>query len=183
MLDGSRAVEPLESGYPAEDDVTANREGYIGDRVVLSGTVVETDPIVIATRTGGDGRFTVANAADTLQQSTASLETDDRVTAFGTLEDESTLDADRTVTDDLWGSLYMGIVSLIGGCWVLARLVRGWRVDRDRLALVPRTESLTGDGHRGTARSASPGGESVDGSSEEHRKRPDTGHHHDGGHR
>ncbi|WP_222912898.1 hypothetical protein [Natrinema sp. SYSU A 869] len=55
MLDGAAAVEPLKSGYPAEDDVTTDREAYVGDRVVLSGTVVETDPVVIATRTGGNG--------------------------------------------------------------------------------------------------------------------------------
>ncbi|WP_222912897.1 hypothetical protein [Natrinema sp. SYSU A 869] len=105
------------------------------------------------------------------------------MTAFGTLENESTLDADRTVTDELWGSLYMGVVSVIGGCWVLARLVRGWRVDHDRLALVPRTEALTSDGHRGTARSASLGDESVRGSSEVQGERPDTGHHRDDGDR
>ena len=172
---GTVAVDPLASGYPDATDVTTARESSIGDRVVLDGSVAETDPLVITTRPNGNGRFTVIATTDSLERSTGPLETGDRVTAFGTLVDASTLDAERTIITGLWESLYMIVVSFIGGCWALARLVRGWRVDRDRVALVPRTTAATNSDGRGSDSSPSRGdGASADGSSERHRGRSKT---------
>ncbi|SDD78802.1 hypothetical protein [Natrinema hispanicum] len=171
---GTAAVEPLESTYPDEADVTPDRESYIGDRVVLDGAVVETDPLVIATQSNGNGRFTVVRTADTLERSAGPLETGDRITVFGTLEDVSTLDAERTISTALWESLYMVVVSFVGGCWVLARLIRGWRIDWDRYALVPRPTAPTTGGKSGVDSGRSQGdGTSADGSSERHREQRD----------
>jgi|GEM_PF-975944 len=171
---GTAAVDPLERTYPDEADVTPDRESYIGDRIVLDGAVVETDPLVIATQSTGNGRFTVVRTADTLERSTGPLETGDRVTVFGTLEDASTLDADRTISTALWESLYMVVISFVAGCWVLARLVRGWRVDWGRGALVPGFTASMSGGKPDTDPSPSRGdGTSVDGSSERHREQRD----------
>ncbi|WP_254531734.1 hypothetical protein [Natrinema gelatinilyticum] len=181
---GATGVEPLERGYPDEVDVTQNREAYVGDRVALGGIVVETDPVVIATQRSGYGRFTVVGAHETLQHSSVTLETGDRVTAFGTLEDESTLVADRTVTDRLRDTLYMVVVSFVAGCWVLGRLVRRWRLDVDRFALVPRSTSPTDGGRRNADRSVAQGGTAItDGSSERRGVRSNTGRSRDGGDR
>ncbi len=175
---GTAAVEPLESTYPDEGDVTPARESYIGDRVVLDGAVVETAPLVIATQSNGNGRFTVRRTADTLERSTGPLETGDRVTVFGTLADASTLDADRTVSTALWESLYMVVVSFIGGCWVLARLIRGWRVDRGRGALVPRPTAPPNGSKPGVDPNPSRGdGTSADGSSEQYKNHPHADRH------
>ncbi|WP_254763683.1 hypothetical protein [Natrinema marinum] len=144
---GAATAEPLETAYPDGLEVTSNPDAYVGDRVVIGGFVVETDPVVIATRASGYGRFTVVDAADSRLQSAAPLERGDDVTVFGTLTDASTLEADRVLTDELRDTFYMLAVSLVGGCWVLGRLVRGWRIDRDRLALVPRTATRP-DGDR-----------------------------------
>ncbi|MDS0474397.1 hypothetical protein [Natrinema sp. 1APR25-10V2] len=167
---GAAAATPLEEAYPNEVEVTSNRDAYVGERVVLGGFVVETDPVVIATRASGYGRFTVVNADDSRLQSTAPLERGDDVTVFGTLADESTLEADRTVTDELRDTLYMFAVSFVGGCWVLVRLVRGWRIDRDRFALVPRTATPPTAGRRDGDTGSSL--EAVAGSSERARSRP-----------
>ncbi|WP_408958946.1 hypothetical protein [Natrinema sp. 74] len=136
---GTVATAPLDPAYPDGVEVTSNRDAYVGDSVVIGGSVVETDPVVVATRASGYGRVTVANAHDSRLHSTAPLEQGDDVTVFGTLTDDSTLEAERIITDEIRDTLYMLAISLVGGCWVLARLVRGWRIDRDRLALVPRT--------------------------------------------
>ncbi|WP_254525236.1 hypothetical protein [Natrinema caseinilyticum] len=181
---GAVGAEPLERGYPDEVDVTQNRDAYVGDRVAIGGIVVETDPVVIATQRSGYGRFTVVGAHESLQHSSVTLETGDRVTAFGTLEDESTLVADRTVTDRLRDTLYMVVVSFVAGCWVLGRLVRGWRLDLDRFALVPRSASPT-DGNQGDAdRDTARGGTAMaDGSSGSRRARTNAGRSRDGGDR
>ncbi|QLG49295.1 hypothetical protein [Natrinema halophilum] len=153
---GAVGAEPLERGYPDEVDVTQNRDAYVGETVALGGIVVETEPVVIATQRSGYGRFTVVDADESLIQSSGPLETGDRVTAFGTLEDESTLVAERTVTDRLRDTLYMVLVSFGAGCWVLVRLVRGWRIDRDRFALVPRTATGGNGGERDSGNSMAP---------------------------
>lgn len=140
---GATAAEPLARDYPDEVEVTPNPDAYVGDRVALGGIVVETDPVVIATRASGYGRFTVVNADESLQQSAGPLEEGDRVTAFGALADESTLDAERTITSEPQETLYMVGVSFVAGCWVLVRLVRGWRFDRARVAFVPRSATAT----------------------------------------
>ena len=39
----------------------------------------------------------------------------------------------------------MYVISFVGGLWVLGRFGRGWRVDRERLAFVPRDEPAGGN--------------------------------------
>ena len=175
---GTAAVDPLDSTYPNDADVTEARDSYIGERVVLDGSVVETDPLVIATLPNGNGRFTVVHTADSIERSTGPLEIGDRVTVFGTLGDAATLDAARTVSTDPWETFYTVVVSLVGGCWVLARLVRGWRIDRNRGALVPRLTTPTNGGTSSADPSPSRGDDTAaEGSSERHRGRSKTDPH------
>ncbi|ELY43644.1 hypothetical protein [Natronorubrum sulfidifaciens] len=135
---GATAAEPLESQYPDETEVTPEPEAYVGEQVVLGGFVVDTDPVMIATRASGYGQFTLVDVDDRLQNAEGPLEPDDRVSAFGTLEDESTLVVERATTRQSSETAYMYLVSAIGGLWVVGRFVRGWRFDRRRLAFVPR---------------------------------------------
>ena len=130
----------MSSGHPTEVDVTPNREAYVGERVALGGRVVDTDPVVIATRASGYGRFTLVDADEALQNAEGPLERGDQVTAFGTLADESTLIVDRTTVGDTAGTAYMLVVSFFGGLWVVGRFARDWRFDRRRLAFVRRDE-------------------------------------------
>ncbi|ELY67440.1 hypothetical protein [Natrinema versiforme] len=132
-----------DSDHPTEVDVTQNREAYVGERVALGGRVVETDPVVIATRASGSGRFTLVNENDTLQNGDELLERGDSVTAFGTLEDESTLAVERTTVGDTAGTAYMLLISFVAGLWVAGRFARDWRFDRDRLAFVRRDDPLS----------------------------------------
>ncbi|QLK27067.1 hypothetical protein HYG81_05525 [Natrinema zhouii] len=140
---GAVPSDLMTSGYPDEVEVTPNREAYVGEQVVLGGRIVDTDPVVIATRANGYGRFTLVNAEEGLQNSDVSLEQGDRVSAFGTLENESTLVVDRTTVGDTAGTAYMLLVSFLSGLWVISRFVRDWRFDLDRLAFVRRDGPLS----------------------------------------
>jgi hypothetical protein len=143
---GASPVDPMESEPPNEVEVTPDREAYVGDRVVLGGQVVDTDPVVIATQASGYGRFTVVDADDHAQNANE-LEAGDDVSAYGTLEDESTLVAERVTVQNPSETRYMVLVSLLGGLWVAGRVVRDWQFDLDRLAFVPRERAASaGDG-------------------------------------
>ncbi|WP_246999272.1 hypothetical protein [Halosolutus gelatinilyticus] len=135
---GATPGDPIEEEYPDERDVMRSPDAYVGERVILGGFVVETDPVVIATRASGYGRFTLVDAEARLLNADAPLERNDRVTAFGTLEDDSTLAVDRAMTRESGEERYMFAASLLGGLWVVGRFVRGWRFDRTTLAFAPR---------------------------------------------
>ncbi|ELY93780.1 hypothetical protein C483_03854 [Natrialba hulunbeirensis JCM 10989] len=140
---GASPAEPMEQPGPDETDVPQDRAAYVGSAVTLGGEVVSTEPVVIATRASGYGQFTIVGADDTLVTTGGPLESGDQLTAYGTLEDESTLVAERTVTRQSNEMQYMYAVSLLGGLWVVGRFACGWRFDRERLAFVPRERRLS----------------------------------------
>lgn len=139
--------DPATNHYPDEDHVAPNPDAFVGQSVVLGGHVVATDPVVIEiTHDGTTSEFTIQNANEALQTSGAPLEPGDRVTAFGTLTDASTLEAERSLTREPWELQYMYVVSVLGGLWVAGRFVQGWRFDRGRLAFVPRADPTRATG-------------------------------------
>ncbi|WP_394742292.1 hypothetical protein [Natronococcus roseus] len=157
---GASPAEPMESELPDETEVPNDRTGYLGEEVVLGGEVVETDPVVIATRASGYGQFTVLEADAAVQNTDDPLEVGDQVTASGTLEDEDTLAAERATVQEPGDTRYMMLISLLGGLLVVGRVLRDWRFDLERLAFVPRER----------ARSR---GESSDSAAEDSRGRTD----------
>lgn len=135
---GASPAEPMESDLPDETEVPNDRAGHVGEAVVLGGEVVETDPVVIATRASGYGQFTVIEADAAVQNTDEPLEVGDQVTASGTLEDEDTLAAERATVQEPGDTQYMMLISLLGGLVVVGRVLRDWRFDLERLAFVPR---------------------------------------------
>lgn len=135
---GTIGPDPATNTFPDGADVASDPGAHVGQQVAVGGTVVETDPVVIRVRYGFDERahFTLLHVEDPVSEG-------DSVSAFGTLTDDGTIDADRTLVRTPWETWYMYAVSFVGGLWVFGRLVRHWRVDRERVALVPRGE---GDG-------------------------------------
>ncbi|WP_164722040.1 hypothetical protein [Haloterrigena salifodinae] len=146
---GATVGDLTETQYPDETDVTPEPAAYVGDEVALGGYVVDTDPVVIATRASGYGRFTLVDANAQLRTDNAPLERGDRVTAFGTLEDDSTLVVERTLTREPTETRYMILASALGGLWVVGRFVRHWCIDRTALAFAPRKRSRSGRSDRG----------------------------------
>lgn len=156
---GATTGDLTDSEYPDETDVTPEPSAYVGEQVTLGGYVVGTNPIVIATRASGYGQFTLEGANDQLRNTDESLAEGDRVTAFGTLEDDSTLAVERTLTRAPSETRYMFVASALGGLWVVGRFVRHWRIDRTALAFAPRLRSRAsqpdrGDGPNGNRQAA-----------------------------
>lgn len=135
---GTIGPDPATNTFPDGADVASDPAAHVSQQVAVGGTVVETDPVVIRVRYGFDEftHLTLVNVEDPVSEG-------DSISVFGTLTDEGTIEAERTLVRTPWESWYMYVVSFVGGLLVLGRLVRHWRVDRERVALVPRGE---GDG-------------------------------------
>ncbi|MFC7231868.1 hypothetical protein ACFQMM_11460 [Saliphagus sp. GCM10025308] len=150
LVAGTTSDELLESESPDQMDVRQDRAAYVGEQVVIGGFVVETDPVVVATLASGHGRFTLVDVDDRVLDADEPLEVNDRVNAFGRLEDESTLVVERAVTRKSSDNGYLYSVSVVGGLWIVGRLVRQWRFDPAAIAFVPRgnsSDAQSSDGH------------------------------------
>jgi hypothetical protein len=136
---GSLAPAPAVGAYPTGEDLGGDYDRYVGERAVVAGPVVETDPLVVAVA-DGDGspvRYRLVGAGQ-------SLDHGDDLWAFATVEPDHTLRVERSVVLTPAGQGYARGISLLAGLWVLARVVRDWRVDRTAAGLVPRSERDAG---------------------------------------
>ncbi|ARS89958.1 hypothetical protein [Natrarchaeobaculum aegyptiacum] len=130
---GEVGNEPLGDRLPTEDEFAPEPDAYVGERVVVVGTIVETDPVVMEV-TYGDDRTTEF----VLEGYVAEPSMDSRELVTGDLVDESTIVVVGSETREPWESYYMYGVSAVAVLWVVVRFVRGWRFDRAQLAFVPR---------------------------------------------
>jgi hypothetical protein len=135
---GTQTPNPELNDHPGGDEVGPDPDAYVGQEVSLNGRVVRSDPLRVEVEYGTGETFRV-----TVTGVDPAVADGDVLNTFGTLEDEGTLAADRVIVREPWEMWYMYLVSFAGGLWVLTRTVRRWRVDRQRLAVVPREEPLS----------------------------------------
>lgn len=142
---GTSGVAPGLGVYPTEELVGPTPGEYVGDLVDLSGTVVETDPVEIRVRYGGESqRILTVTGVQT------PVEPGDELRVFGRLVDEDTVRATRAFAVPPLGYLYTYTVSFLAGVWVLIRLASQWRYDSTK-GFVRRTDPLTLDSLRTVA--------------------------------
>jgi len=133
-----RPPAPELGRYPGLDDVVERPETLLGDRVSVIGQVVATDPLVISAQHETETGVTAVRI--TVTDSNTAVERGDRVQVFGVLTDTETIRAINVVVLPQSGLWYSWIVSFIAGLWVLGRIVRHWRIDREQWAFVPRAD-------------------------------------------
>lgn len=129
---GALRPAPDEGAFPGPEDLSKNRDRYVGTNVVVRGTVVNTDPKRIQTRVNGQ-RFTFE-----LQNISRPITAGDSLRVYGTLVDRDTILVRNSVVPPAGGYRYAVVASIGGGIWVLVRLIRHWRINRDELGLRPR---------------------------------------------
>lgn len=127
---------PADNNFPRAEEIHDDPETYLGERVTVSGTVVETDPLVVEAAIPDGEPFTVV-----IENADASPAVGDQLTAHGTLTAERHLEATNVVHREPWEAQYMYLVSFLAGLWVLVRLRTGWTVDTTDWTLLPRDES------------------------------------------
>lgn len=140
---GATSPDPERNDYANEDLLLDDYDAAVGERVEVSGTVASADPVVMTVEdpTGEPLELRVTNVDEPVADG-------ESLRVFGTVEPDATIEAERTLVREPWESTYMYAVSLLGGTWVLVRFVRGWRLDTDEWAFVPRDGPLRLRGER-----------------------------------
>jgi len=142
---GMVSPDPADGRYPGTDAIVRDTQAHLGERVVITGQVTGTNPVVVRDTysivrgrsvSGGSVEFTVVNVDTAVKRG-------ERVQVYGTLTEERTIEALDTIVVPPQNYLYMYGVSFLAGLWVLGRLLSQWTVNWQRLALVPRTEALS----------------------------------------
>jgi hypothetical protein len=136
---GSLGPAPERNVYPDNRDLADDYDRYVGDRVVVSGEVVSTDPLVVAASDGRGGEVEYRIVRTTKRPAVG-----EDLRVFGVARDGGVVAARDGFVVDAGGSLYAYGASALAGGWVLGRLVRRWRLDpeaglvrRDRPLWVP----------------------------------------------
>lgn len=137
---GTVGPDPDRHRYPDLEVLSQEGDTLVGDRVVLSGTAVETNPVVLSGSPGARPDVIVV-----LTGVERDVDRGDDLWIAGTVQSDYSVSVTTAIVRSPWELRYMYVVSAIGGLWVLRRFVREWRFDRDRLAFVPRTDRR-GDG-------------------------------------
>jgi hypothetical protein len=136
---GSLGPAPDRNVYPDTRDLADDYDRYVGDRVVVSGEVVSTDPLVVAASDGRGGEVEYR-----IVQTSKRPAVGEDLRVFGVAREGGVVAARDGFVVDASGSVYAYGASALAGGWVLGRLLRRWRLDpeaglvrRDRPLWVP----------------------------------------------
>ncbi len=133
---GSLSPNPNLNHYPGDKEIINDYDSHIGEIVEVGGKVISTSPLTIEVKYGTETMdlFVSGVEEETLEG--------DRLTVFGTLQEDHTVTATRIVIRPRINYLYMYVVSFIAAFWVLYRIVSQWRWNRTKKALEIRERPL-----------------------------------------
>lgn len=135
---GSLPPDPAAGEYPGSDELTRDYAQYHGDRVVVSGPVLSTDPVVIdAVKGPVTYRLTITGVDTPVSRG-------EHLSVYGVVLEDRTIQAITAYAVPQSGLWYAYVTSFVAGLWVLGRLLSHWRLDRDPLGLTPRETPLDG---------------------------------------
>ena len=124
------------SPYPDAADLSTGYESYVGQQLMVFGTVTETGDGEMEIRAESDGRAITLRVTDTR----IAVEPGGVVQVYGTLEPEQTIAAERVevVNSSRWAEFYKYGASAIGALGFLLLFFRYWRIDRETWTLEAR---------------------------------------------
>ena len=134
---GSLPPAPEAGDYPGNEELAADVDRYVGAAVVVHGRIVEADPVVIAAPYGVDGRLEL-----TVRGPAVPARVGASLHAFGVVEPDGTIRAERAYATSPAGHWYAWGISFLAGLWVLWRIVRDWRYEPAAAGLAPRASPL-----------------------------------------
>lgn len=132
---------PAMGDYPGGGHLAADYEQYIGERVVVNGEVVDTNPVLVRYGPADDPKLFL-----TVTELSIQPERGDPISIFGIVRPDHTIEAINVVIHDRRGLSEYGLshtwaVSFLAGIWVLGRILNHWRLNTHDLTLRPRAET------------------------------------------
>ncbi|GGM33275.1 hypothetical protein [Haloarcula argentinensis] len=128
-------TEGKRSPYPGATDLSTGYESYVGQQVMVFGTVTETgDEMEINVESDGTALTLRVTGTKT------AVEPGGVVQVYGTLEPEQTIAAERVevVNSSRWAEFYKYGASAVGALGFLLLFFRYWRIDRETWTLEAR---------------------------------------------
>lgn len=122
--------------HPGNEEIVTHYDAYVGSEVEIGGTVVQTEPVTLKLTHHRSTRTVTVRDVD------QPIEIGDRIVVFGAVQPNNVIISRGTTVRKPWEASYMYVISFLGGLWVLARLVNGWRLDRNRWTINPRESRL-----------------------------------------
>jgi len=134
---GSISPVPEKGRFAGNDELVEDYEKYVYQEVEIGGEVIETDPVTIEIESGDR----------TLRLKLLDLQEEpdkgDRLTVFGTAEENKTIHVQNALIRPSWRYWYMYGISFVGAGWIGLRLIGGWSFDKEKFAFEPRSDPLT----------------------------------------
>ena len=126
--------DDVDDPLPSERVIVTQYDEFVGEKVTLSGTVVDIEPAIIEVDyVGGTQRFAVAGEIPP-------VEIGDRLTVYGALRPDYDIASERAIREAPENRVYMYSISVVA-LGVLAILgYRTWTFNLDTLELHPREE-------------------------------------------
>jgi len=122
---------------PGEEEFLNSPDQYLGTQVETGGIVIDQSPLTIQVETTRGTEELHVRGMETTP------ELDDKIRVAGTLREPTVLEAQRGFVVPQRGRWYAWGISFLAGLWVLARLIRHWRIEYSALGFVPRSRPLT----------------------------------------
>jgi hypothetical protein len=134
---GTVQPDPDKHNYPGPTNIHDTPEQYVGERVLVGGVVVETEPLTIESTVGAGEKITFIITDSDLETSRGN-----DVQVYGALQPDNRVVTIDTVHREPWERQYMYVVSFLAGLLVLGRLLNDWTIETADWTVVPRTTRL-----------------------------------------
>jgi hypothetical protein len=135
---GATPVAPQAGVFADNDEVMTDYTTHLNSRVVVSGQVIDTDPLTIRAKSdiGDTIDLRVSNADSPPTEG-------DVLSVYGTLRQDQQIVAINTVVKPAGNYWRTRVLSALAGLWVLWRGLRHWKPD-PRAVLIERQEHKEG---------------------------------------
>ncbi|EMA28830.1 hypothetical protein [Haloarcula japonica] len=132
----AEVTEDRWSPYPDATDLSAGYESYVGQDLMVVGTVTETSEDEMEIKAESDGEEIVLRVTG---MKTA-VEPGGVVQVYGTLKPDQTIAAEHVevVSSSRWAEFYKYGASAVGALGFLLLFFRYWRIDRETWTLEAR---------------------------------------------
>jgi len=130
----SQPPDPDANVFPRDEDIVEDYESYIGQRVLLSGTITETSPLVVQVGSAqGSAEFKVTSVDRRIQIGT-------QLDVFGIAKREQTIEAVGVRPTSGGERGYVYGISLLAVLWVSLRFLHHWKLDVESWSIKRTTE-------------------------------------------